>query len=142
MTSKGLKASPEGIRAAKTALTDKTLSQQKLATALGITRQPVSKFFAGEPISRSCFVQICQQLGLSWQKVAALHEELASETTSQVKSQIVDLDVLVREVRQKRQDKIQDQCNTLQMLDIARAIPLEDIYTHVRVLEQITSQQD
>lgn len=55
MTSQGLRASPEGIRAAKTALTDKTLTQQKLAAALGITRQPVSKFFAGEPVSRSCF---------------------------------------------------------------------------------------
>lgn len=44
MTSQGLRASPEGIRAAKTALTDKTWSQHKLAIALGITRQPVSKF--------------------------------------------------------------------------------------------------
>jgi hypothetical protein len=43
------------------------LESAKLATALGITRQPGYKFFAGESISRSCFVQICQQLGLSWQ---------------------------------------------------------------------------
>lgn len=54
MTSQGLRASPEGIRAAKTALTDKTWSQHKLAAALGITRQPVSKFFAGRFLPRLC----------------------------------------------------------------------------------------
>ncbi|BAY39160.1 hypothetical protein NIES2111_35100 [Nostoc sp. NIES-2111] len=138
MTSQGLKASPEGIRAAKTALTDKTLTQQKLATTLGITRQPVSKFFAGEPVSRSCFVQICQQLGLSWQKVVGLAEQ-PSETELQPKE--VDTNALVEEVRQKRHDKILDQCRTVQMLDIAQVVPLKEIYTPVHVLEEITSQQ-
>ncbi|QSJ14473.1 NACHT domain-containing NTPase [Nostoc sp. UHCC 0702] len=141
MTSQGLRASPEGIRAAKTALIDKTLSQYKLATALGITRQPVSKFFAGEPVSRSCFVQICQQLGLSWQKVAGLPEDLASEATNKVQPNSFDLDALVQEIRQKRLDKIQDQCSTVQMLDIAQAISLVDIYTNVSFLEQLTCQQ-
>ncbi|MBN3884250.1 MAG: NACHT domain-containing NTPase [Nostoc sp. JL34] len=141
MTSQGLRASPEGIRAAKTALTDKTWSQHKLATALGITRQPVSKFFAGESVSRSCFVQICQQLGLSWQKVAGLPEDVAFEATPKVQFKHADLDTLVREVRQKRQDKIQDQCSTLQMLDIAQTVQLMEIYTDINVLEKITSLQ-
>ncbi|BAZ54258.1 putative signal transduction protein containing Nacht domain (plasmid) [Nostoc sp. NIES-4103] len=141
MTSQGLRASPEGIRAAKTALTDKTLSQYKLAAALGITRQPVSKFFAGEPVSRSCFVQICQKLGLSWQKVAGLPEDLASEATTKVQPNSFDLNALVREIRQKRLDKIQDQCSTVQMLDIAQAIPIVDIYTNINVLEEISCQQ-
>ncbi|MEH2267502.1 MAG: histidine kinase, partial [Nostoc sp.] len=141
MTSQGLRASPEGIRAAKTALTDKTWSQHKLATALGITRQPVSKFFAGESVSRSCFVQICQQLGLSWQKVAGLPEDVAFEATPKAQFKHADLDTLVREVRQKRQDKIQDQCNTLQMLDIAQTVQLMEIYTDINVLEKITSLQ-
>ncbi|UKO98720.1 NACHT domain-containing protein [Nostoc sp. UHCC 0870] len=141
MTSRGLKASPEGIKAAKTALTDKTLSQQKLATALGITRQPVSKFFAGEPVSRSCFVQICRQLGLSWEQVASLHEDWVSKGTPQLQPNSFNLNTLVQELRQKCQDKIQDQCNTVQMLDIARAIPLDQIYTPVSVLEEIPSQQ-
>ncbi|MEH1827623.1 MAG: NACHT domain-containing NTPase [Nostoc sp.] len=141
MTSQGLRASPEGIRAAKTALTDKTWSQHKLATALGITRQPVSKFFAGESVSRSCFVQICQQLGLSWQKVAGLPEDVAFETTPKTQFKSADLDTLVREVRQKRQDKIQDQCSTLQMLDIAQTVQLIDIYTDINVLEKIANLQ-
>jgi predicted NACHT family NTPase len=141
MTSQGLRASPEGIRAAKTALTDKTWSQHKLATALGITRQPVSKFFAGESVSRSCFVQICQQLGLSWQKVAGLTEDVAFEVTAKVQFPGADVDTLVQEVRQKRQDKIQDQCNTLKMLDIAQTVKLMDIYTNVNVLEKIINLQ-
>ncbi|AUT00724.1 histidine kinase [Nostoc sp. CENA543] len=141
MTSRGLKASPEGIKAAKTALTDKTLSQQKLATALGITRQPVSKFFAGEPVSRSCFVQICQQLGLSWQQVAGMDYSDVSEITSSLTSQKADINALASELRQKYQEKIQDQCSTLQMLDVARAIPLEEIYTPVEVLPEVTSQK-
>ncbi|MBD2511061.1 NACHT domain-containing NTPase [Nostoc muscorum FACHB-395] len=141
MTSQGLRASPEGIRAAKTALTDKTWSQHKLAIALGITRQPVSKFFAGESVSRSCFVQICQQLGLSWQKVAGLPENVAFEVTTKTQIKGTDLDTLVREVRQKRQEKIQDQCNNVQMLDISQTVQLMDIYTNTNVLEEIVSLQ-
>ncbi|HEY9800448.1 MAG TPA: NACHT domain-containing NTPase [Leptolyngbyaceae cyanobacterium] len=140
MTSQGLRASPEGIRAAKTALTDKTLTQQKLAAALGITRQPVSKFFAGEPVSRSCFVQICQQLGLSWQKVVGLSEQ-ASEVEAKLQPKGSDIDALVEVVRQKRKDKIYDQCGTVQMLDVAQTIPLEEIYIPVNVLEELPSQQ-
>ncbi|MBE9006595.1 NACHT domain-containing NTPase [Fortiea sp. LEGE XX443] len=141
MTSQGLRASSEGIRVAKTALTDKTLSQHKLATALGITRQPVSKFFAGEPVSRSCFVQICQHLGLSWQKIAIPLEGITSDATAKLHAKNIDLNILVQEIRQKRQDKIQDQCGTLQMLDIGQVIQLVDIYTTVHVSEKITSQK-
>ncbi|MBD2495563.1 NACHT domain-containing NTPase [Nostoc sp. FACHB-280] len=141
MTSQGLRASSEGIRAAKTALTDKTLSQHKLAIALGITRQPVSKFFAGEPVSRSCFVQICQHLGLSWQKIAGLPEDIISDTSAKSQTNHKDLNILVQEIRQKRQDKIQDKCGSLQMMDIARTIPLLDIYTPIYVLDKITSQR-
>lgn len=140
MTSRGLRASPEGIRAAKTALTDKTLTQQRLAAALGITRQPVSKFFAGEPVSRSCFVQICQQLGLSWQKVVSVSEQ-ASEVEAKSQPKGSDIDALVEVVRQKRQDKIHDQCGTVQMLDVAQTIPLKEIYIPVNVLEELPSQQ-
>ncbi|MBD2677251.1 MULTISPECIES: NACHT domain-containing NTPase [Nostoc] len=141
MASQGLRASPEGIRAAKTALTDKTWSQHKLAAALGITRQPVSKFFAGESVSRSCFVQICQQLGLSWQKVAGLPEDLVFEQSGKGRFKDADLDTLVKEVRQKRQEKIQYQCNIIQMLDIPQTVKLIDIYTSINVLEEINNLQ-
>jgi predicted NACHT family NTPase len=51
-----------------------------------------------------------------------------------------DLDELVQRVRQQRHAKIQDQCGTMQMLDISQAIGISDIYTDVNVLEEITSQ--
>ncbi|MDZ8107618.1 MAG: hypothetical protein RM338_18640 [Nostoc sp. DedQUE12a] len=60
-------------------------------------------------------MQICQQLGLSWQKVAGLPENLVFEQRSKTRFQDADLDTLVKEVRQKRQEKIQDQCNIIQM---------------------------
>ncbi len=141
MPNRGLKASTEGITAAKIALTDKTWSQHKLATAIGITRQPVSRFFAGEIVSRTTFVQICQKLGLSWQMVAGLTGDDAVELNVQISSLDADIDTLVREVRYLRQEKISYRCGTMGMLDIAQAIALTEIYTNINVLEEISSQQ-
>jgi predicted NACHT family NTPase len=135
MPNRGLKASTEGINAAKIALTDKTWSQHKLAAAIGITRQPVSRFFAGETVSRTTFVQICQKLGLSWQMVAGL-----SEDDEQISSPDADIDTLLREVRYLRQEKISYRCGTMQMLDIA-PIALTEIYTSINVFEEISSQR-
>ncbi|MBW4577189.1 MAG: NACHT domain-containing protein [Aphanothece sp. CMT-3BRIN-NPC111] len=52
-----------------------------------------------------------------------------------------DIDALVQQVRKQRHDKIQHQCGTMRMLDVAQAIALADIYTDVNVLEQITCKQ-
>ncbi|MGH7999768.1 MAG: hypothetical protein ACREPR_10155 [Brasilonema sp.] len=61
----------EGIKAAKIALIDRfSNNQQKLANALGVSRQPVNRFFNRKPVDSSLFVQICEKLGLKWQEVA------------------------------------------------------------------------
>jgi predicted NACHT family NTPase/DNA-binding CsgD family transcriptional regulator len=52
-----------------------------------------------------------------------------------------DLDALVQRVRSLRHEKIQYQCSTMRMLDIAQQLAISDIYTDVNVLEEITSQQ-
>jgi len=52
-----------------------------------------------------------------------------------------DLDALVQRVRSLRHEKIQYQCGTMRMLDIAQPVAIADIYTDVNVLEEITSQQ-
>jgi predicted NACHT family NTPase len=44
-------------------------------------------------------------------------------------------------VRSQRQDKIQDQCGTLQLLDTSRPTKIDDFYIDVNVLEEIPSQQ-
>jgi predicted NACHT family NTPase len=40
----------------------------------------------------------------------------------------------------QRQDKIQDQCGTLQLLDISRPAKIDDLYIDVNILEEIPSQ--
>jgi predicted NACHT family NTPase len=52
-----------------------------------------------------------------------------------------DLNALVQRVRSLRHEKIQHQCGTMRMLDIAQLIALADIHTDVNILEEITSQQ-
>ncbi len=86
-------------------------------------------------------MQICQQLGLSWQKGAGLPEDVAFDPTAKARFKDADLDTLVREVRQKRQEKIHNQCHIIQMLDIAQTVQLMDIYTNINVLEEITNLQ-
>jgi predicted NACHT family NTPase len=53
----------------------------------------------------------------------------------------VDIDALVSRVRQQRHAKIQYQCGSMRMLDIAQRVDIADIYTDVNILEEIPSQQ-
>ncbi|MGL6344899.1 MAG: NACHT domain-containing protein, partial [Waterburya sp.] len=48
---------------------------------------------------------------------------------------------LVKKVRSQRQDKIQDQCGTLQLLDTNHPVEIENIYIDVNILQEIASQQ-
>lgn len=69
MSQRGIKASKEGIAKAEQALTRNSLNKSALARELGLTRQPVSKFFNGKPIERLNFEEICRMLGLEWQEI-------------------------------------------------------------------------
>ena len=119
------------IDVVKQALQRKNLTKQELAIKLYTTRQPVEKFFKGESVQQDIFIGICEELNLDWQEMAGLPE--ARET--------YDIDALVQEVRQLRYDKIQEQCGTMRMLDIAWPVEVVDIYTEVNILEEITGQQ-
>ncbi|ARV58561.1 hypothetical protein BZZ01_07835 [Nostocales cyanobacterium HT-58-2] len=70
------------------------------------------------------------------QKFTALVSPSSNASTS-----ANDLDALVREVREKRHEKIQDQCGTMRMLHISQPVATSDIYTDVNILEQVTSLQ-
>jgi predicted NACHT family NTPase len=83
MARRSLRASPEGIKRAKTAMTAHKLTHEELAHELQITRQPVSQFFTRQPVKSEIFVNICHRLKLDWQEIAEL-----------------DIDALVQEVRQ------------------------------------------
>lgn len=145
MARRSLQASAEGIKRAKLAFLRKGWTQEYLAGEVGLeTRQPIWKFFAGKPVDRHVFTEICFQLDLDPEQIAAPPagvelaaleaEEKAQETSS-------DVDALVAQVRQKRHEQIQEQCGTLRLLDIARPVGLDDLYVDVNVLEEITSQR-
>jgi len=113
------------------ALQRKNLTKQELARKLHTTRWPVQNFFKGKSIEQNIFIAICKELGQNWQQVAGLPEPGES----------YDIEALVQEVRQLRENKIQEQCGKMRMLHIAWPVEVVDIYTEVNILEEIIGQQ-
>ena len=139
-SSRSLAASAEGIRQAKIALTDRAWSQQDLADELGISRQPVTKFFTGKRVKRDLFVQICRELGLDWQQIVVPPSQVvpASQTES---DPALPLDTLVQTMRQRCHPNIQQQCGQMRLLDLAQPIEVSQLYVEVNILEQLPHQQ-
>jgi len=142
MARRSLQASPEGIKKAKQAFLRKGWTQEYLAAEVGLeTRQPIWKFFSGKPIDRHVFTEICFRLDLNLEEIAAFPPELELDTDPKSQDSKSELDALVTQVRQERYEKIQDQCGTLRLLDIARPVGIDDLYVDVNILEEITSQR-
>jgi predicted NACHT family NTPase len=73
-----------------------------------------------------------------------LLEEYAKRSSSQTvvsKPEDVDLDELVREVRDKVSASIQKRCGTMRVLDMEQPITIDSIYTSVNILEKISRNQ-
>jgi predicted NACHT family NTPase len=139
MAKRSLYASISGIRKAKTAFSRKGWTQENLAFEVNLkTRQPIWRFFTGRPIERYIFVEICSILELNWREIA---ENPPDEIPEYDEHALPDIDCLVQQVRSQRQDKIEDQCGTLKLLDINRPVNLDKIYIEVNLLEEIPSQQ-
>ncbi|MGH2412365.1 MAG: NACHT domain-containing protein, partial [Microcystaceae cyanobacterium] len=139
MAKRSLHASQAGIKQAKQAFTRKGWTQENLALEVNVrTRQPVWRFFTGQPVERYTFIEICSVLELNWREIA---ENPPVEDSEPGERALLAIDVLVQQVRSQRQDKIQDQCGILQLLDISRPIGIDDIYIDVNILEEIASQQ-
>ncbi len=139
MTKRSLQASPDGIKKAKQAFLRKGWTQEYLAGEVGIkTRQPIWKFFSGQPVDRHIFIEICFSLDLKFEEIA-----IVPQNDGVIEDEIVawDINSLVNRVRSARYDKIQDQCGTLRLLDITRPIDLDNLYVDVNILEEIASQQ-
>lgn len=142
MVKRSLRASPFGIEQAKRAFAFKGWTQENLAAEVGLkTRQSVWRFFTGQPIERQVFLEICSILNLDWREIAVDPPAEFPEPGKLESAPVADIDTLVRQVRSQRQDKIQDQCGTLQLLDISRPVKIDDIYINVNILEEIPSQQ-
>jgi predicted NACHT family NTPase len=142
MVRRSLQASHIGIQQAKKMFALKGWTQENLAWEVSLkTRQPIWRFFSGRPVERHIFLEICSILELNWRDIAAHPPTEFSEAGEVVQARVLDIDALVREVRSQRQEKIQDQCGILQLLDISRPVGIDDIYIDVNILEDIPSQQ-
>jgi len=135
MPKRSLKASPEGIREAKKAFTQKGWTQDYLAFEVNLkTRQPIWRFFTGQPVDRFIFVEICFVLGVEWREIA--ENPPAESIKSSIESQkLLTIDVLVKQVRWQRLEKIQAQCGTLRLLDIGHPVKIDDVYIDVNILK-------
>lgn len=136
---RSIKAGSAGIRKAKKEFNRRNLTQERLAEQVNLkTRQPIWRFFSGRPIERQCFKEICAVLGLDWRDIADENQD-ALEPTSLSQNAEMGRKALIKKVRLQHQDKIKDQCGTLQLLDISHPVDLENIYIDVNVLENITN---
>lgn len=142
MAKRSLHASQAGIQQAKKSFSRKGWTQEFLAYEVNQkTRQPIWRFFSGRPIERHTFMEICDILDLNWREIAENPPAEISELFDQSQSKVWAINHLVQEVRSRRFDKIQDQCGTLQLLDISRPVKIDDIYIDVNILEEIPSLQ-
>ena len=133
MTRRSLQASPQGIQNIKKALKKKKWSQTYIAGAVGCSRQTIWSLLQGNSTDCEVFMEVCTQLGLNW-------EEISSELP-QDDYQDVEINTLVQEVRERIKPEIQEKCGTMRVLDMTQPIALGDIYTHVNILEKITSRR-
>ena len=144
MAKRVLQASPEGIKQAKLANASLGLTQADLAREVGIkTRNPIGRFFAGQPIDRGVFVQLCFVLGLNWQDIADLPKspDEAGLTDSVSIKQKTELNLLLDDDNidiwlEKARDKIISQCSSIRLLDVAFPVNLDEIYVEVNIHQQ------
>lgn len=142
MVKRSLQASPFGIQQAKRAFAYKGWTQENLAGEVGLkTRQSVWRFFTGQPVERQVFQEFCSILDLDWRDVAINPPAEFPDPREVLNASSTDIDILVRQVKSQRQHKIQDQCGTLQLLNISRPVKVDDLYINVDIVEDIPSQQ-
>ncbi len=133
MASRSLQASAEGIQIIRQAIKRDGWKQDELKEELNLkTRQPITRLLRGEPIERATFEELCYLLGVKVEEVAVLATEVIAQTQT--------IDELVREVRDRIRPIIQERCGTMRVLDMTQPIGLDQIYTHVNILEKITGR--
>jgi predicted NACHT family NTPase len=130
---RSLKASIEGLKKAQSAFKLKGKKQEYLAGSVSCNRGVIINFFARRTVETELFQAICTELGLEWGEIAELDADIQPPT------QDVDLDALVRDVRDKVSASIQS--GTMRVLDMEQPITIDSIYTSVNILEKISRNQ-
>ncbi|MGB5971730.1 MAG: NTPase (NACHT family), partial [Nodosilinea sp.] len=142
MTKRSLQASPASIQRAKRAFSLKGWTQENLAAEVNLkTRQPIWRFFTGQPVDRQVFREVCQVLDLDWREIAEHPPAEFPDPEEILEPRPLTVDELVAEVRSQHRDTIQHQCGILQLLDINRPVNIDDIYVDVNILEAVANQQ-
>jgi len=137
-TGRSLKLSVQGIQKANTAL-QKFTGKRDLAANLGMSPTTVTNFFAGRPVKRREFHEICKKLKLNWQEVADLPPITESEPAETFQDSDSDIDELVRDVRSRCCDKILHLYSKIQLLN-PQQIDVDKLYVDVYVLEKLARE--
>ncbi len=115
MAGRSLRASAEGIERARTAYKRDGWTQEELKSELGLkTRQPITRFFAAQPIERHTFIDLCRLLGLEVEEIAE------PESVEKKQGSEVDIDALVQQIRQKVKPNIKERCGTMRVLEAVK----------------------
>lgn len=136
-----LQIAQQKLQLVREALIRKGLKQNELALKLSLSRQTVSNCLRGKPIVQENLISICEELGLDWQKVAAIPQGASLQSAKPLARNLVDAMPLVRELRSKVRASIQEWCGTMRVLDMTQPIELSKIYANINVLEKITTNR-
>ncbi|HEY9692838.1 MAG TPA: NACHT domain-containing NTPase [Oculatellaceae cyanobacterium] len=137
-TGRSLQLSAQRRQKADIAL-QKFASKRDFAANLGMSPTTVTNFFAGRPVKRREFHEICKKLKLDWKEVADLPEITESEPAEKFQDDSSDIGELVREVRSRCCDKIQHLYSKIQLLN-RQQIDVDKLYVNVYVLEKLSSE--
>jgi predicted NACHT family NTPase len=105
MVKRSLQASPAGIQRAKRAFAAKGWTQENLAGEVNLkTRQPICRFFTGQPVDRQIFLAVCSILDLDWRNIAENPPAEFPEPGENIEATPVtviptEIDTLVQQVR-------------------------------------------
>lgn len=145
MAKPSLRATPQGVEVASQALTRTGWTQAHLADVVGCSRQPITNFFKGDAISQTIFMQICDRLALDWQAIAGLAAPpvvaFSPPEAPSLSVQQPSLNALVQTLRRQVYPSLRERCGTMRVLDMSHPVEVNDIYTSVNILEQITGRQ-
>ena len=142
MAKRSLQASSAGVQRAKRAFTLKGWTQENLADEVNLkTRQPIWRFFTRQPVDRQIFIEVCNVLDLDWREIAQDPPADFSEPEDATELNPLEITTIVKQVRSRQYDTIENQCGILQLLDINHPVNIHDIYVEVNILEEVPSQQ-
>lgn len=139
-TGRSLQLSAQGIQKADKAL-QKFAGKRDLAANLGMSPTTVTNFFAGRPVKRREFHEICKKLKLNWQEVADLPPINESESSEKLQDNDSDIDKLVQEVRSRLRNDIQKLHGNIPVLNVDCRFDLGRLFVDVNILEQRSSSQ-